>query len=321
MAGAYVAKPIVVSIPDIPPGWDPDWPRPGDTDVPGYDPDPFFPAPFPPGYSPDYSLAMTASESIAYNGTAAVTGSLRDHLTHATNEPDVIVWTATVSSSPSRSVNLRFSGDEDYAVSISSNCTFGTYWGAAPDIEFELTEEDTGGTIILTARSAISGACVGATLAIEVVPSVAEFTSPVSYVFGGAFSIFSFTNTFRTLPYDADAELVCVMARQQGFAPPTEINTVNDVTETYPYTCAGLDGYIIVTVDDDGVTAEINYANLEDGQYLAITPVVSNFDATSSIVLSLVVGETTYTKTLTNDSADGQWLRITNDGSVTIINP
>lgn len=170
MAGAYTAKPAVVSTPDVPPGWNPSWPRPGETDItwPGIDPDPFFPAPFPPGYSPDYSIVMTASEIIAYDGTAAVTGSLRDHLTYATNEPDVIAWTATVSSSPGRSVNLRFPGDEEYANSILSDCVFGTYWGATPDIEFELTEEDTGGTIILTAKSAISGAYVGATLAIEV---------------------------------------------------------------------------------------------------------------------------------------------------------
>jgi hypothetical protein len=166
VSGAYVAKPAAVAAsPSVPPGWDVDWPFCG---VSGYDPDPFFPAPHPPGYEPDYSLAVSGTESIAYDGTASITATFRDQSTYATNEPDAIVWTATVSSSPSRSVNLRFSGDEDYASSVSSVCVFGTYWGTTPDIEFELTEEDIGGTIILTAKSTISGSFVGATLSIEV---------------------------------------------------------------------------------------------------------------------------------------------------------
>jgi len=68
MAGAYVAKPDVVSMPDVPPGWNPNWPFPGatDPDYPGIDPDPFFPAPYPPGYTPTLTLVMTATDTIAY---------------------------------------------------------------------------------------------------------------------------------------------------------------------------------------------------------------------------------------------------------------
>jgi len=186
MAGAYVAKPAVstarVEGVDVPLGWNVNWPRPGETDItwPGIDPDPFFPAPFPPGYSPDYSLAIFGSESIAYDGAASVTGTFRDHLTFATNEPSPIVWTATITSSPTRNVNLRFSGDEEYASSISSDCAFETYWGATPDIEFELDEEDTGGTVVLIGRSAVEGVVVGASIEIEVaLIATITFTSNV----------------------------------------------------------------------------------------------------------------------------------------------
>ena len=165
MSGAYVAKPATTTPVDVPPGWDDDWPRPGD---PGYDPDPFFPAPLPPGYEPDYSFSLFGTESIAYDGTASITGTFRDYSTYVTNEPDAIRWTATVTGSSTRSINLRFSGDEEYSYSISSDCIFGTYWGATPDIEFELEEGDTGGTVVLIGKSAITGSYVGASLAIEI---------------------------------------------------------------------------------------------------------------------------------------------------------
>ncbi len=158
MAGAYVAKPAVstalVEGVDTPDGWSVDWPFCG---VSGYDPDPFFPAPYPPGYTPDFSLVMTATESIAFSGTAAVTGSMRDHSTFATNEPSAINWTATIDG---EAVSLRFSGDEDYEVSLSSSVAFSTYWGAAPSIEFELTEENAGDTVTLTGKSTIGSEVV-----------------------------------------------------------------------------------------------------------------------------------------------------------------
>lgn len=154
MAGAYVAKPAVVSVPDVPPGWDDDWPPPGATDPPwaNIDPDPFFPAPYPPGYTPEFSLVMTATAAIAYNGTASVTGSMRDHDTYATNEPSAITWTATIGGA---AINLRFSGDEDYESSLSSSVAFSTYWGATPSIEFELTGDNNGDVVTLTGTSTI----------------------------------------------------------------------------------------------------------------------------------------------------------------------
>jgi len=154
MTGAYVAKPdAAVEPPDVPPGWDEDW---------------SFPGPNPPGYTPVYSLNLSASESIGYGGTASITISLRDHVTYATIEPSgcSITWTATIDG---ESVNLRFSGDPDYASSISSSYSdIGDYWGAEPEIEFELTEDDVGKTITLQGASTVSGSALTNTDTIEI---------------------------------------------------------------------------------------------------------------------------------------------------------
>ena len=169
MAGAYVAKPDVVSMPDVPPGWmAPGWPPPGatDPDYPGIDPDPFFPAPYPPGYTHTLTLVMTATDTIAYDGTATVTGSARDQATYATNEPSAIRWSATIDGT---TVNLRFSGDDDYSSSLSSDVAFDSYWGAESSIEFELDEDNVGDVVTLTGYYTLDGVTVSQTEDITII--------------------------------------------------------------------------------------------------------------------------------------------------------
>ena len=98
---------------------------------------------------------MTATDSIAYNGTASVTDSARDQGTYATNEPSDITWTAK--DQDGGAVNLRFNGDEDYSASISSAVSFGTYWGATASIEFDLTEDNVDDTVTLTGYYTLDG--------------------------------------------------------------------------------------------------------------------------------------------------------------------
>lgn len=165
MGGAYVAKPAATTSVDVPPGWNPDWPRPGDTDR---DPNPFFPAPLPPGYTPSYSLAMTATDSISFDAAASVTGSLRDYTTYTTNEPEdsEIIWTASVNGAV---VQLKFTGGV-LANSISSTVAYAaTYWGAAPSIEFDLTVGNEGDTLTLTGASVIDGITVTQTEEITII--------------------------------------------------------------------------------------------------------------------------------------------------------
>lgn len=139
MAGAYTAKAAAAAAdPGYPPGW-PSYPWP-------------FPSggsfAYPPGYTPTLSLLMTATDSIAFDGTASVTGSARDQDTYVTNEPSAITWRAQ--DQDENVVNLRFSGEEDYSSSISSDVSFGSYWGATPSIEFELTADNVDDVITLT---------------------------------------------------------------------------------------------------------------------------------------------------------------------------
>jgi len=127
MAGAYMAKVAAAAAdPGYPPGW-PSYPWP-------------FPGPYPPGYTPTLTLVMTAPSTLRYGGAASITGSARDQGTYATNEPSAITWTAQ--DQDGSVVNLRFSGDTSYSTSISSAVSFGTYWGATPSIEFELTADN-----------------------------------------------------------------------------------------------------------------------------------------------------------------------------------
>ena len=158
MSGAYTAKPAVPPeevpvVPTPPPGWDLDW---------------TFPGPYPPGYTPAFTLPMTATAVIVPSGTAAVSGEFRDHADYLTNEPDAIIWTAVIVSSPEREIELRFEGEEEYADSISSDSTLGDFWSVAPSVEFELTRSDEGGIITLTGTSAIDGTTVVGTADISV---------------------------------------------------------------------------------------------------------------------------------------------------------
>ncbi len=162
MAGAYVAKPADAAASRCWPDWPLGWPAPGET---GYDPDPFFPAPYPPGYAPVLTMVMTATDTITFDGTATVTGSARDNGTCVTNEPSAMTWTAAISGS---SVNLRFNGDPSYSSSLSSSVSFGTYWGATPSIEFELTDSNVGNTVTLTGSYVLDGARIENTEDIEI---------------------------------------------------------------------------------------------------------------------------------------------------------
>lgn len=160
MPGAYVAKPEVVTPPDVPDGWNPDWPFGDDGEGGWY--------PFPPGYTPVYSLNLSASASMSYDGAASSTVSLRDHVDHGTARPSgcSVTWTATIGG---EAINLRFSGETSYASSIvSSYGDIGDYWGAAPEIEFELTEENDGDTVVLLASSTVFGNAVFNTCEINV---------------------------------------------------------------------------------------------------------------------------------------------------------
>jgi len=139
MAGAYTALPDTDNTPDVPPGWNPNWPHPG---------------PSPPGYTPDYSLDIAGSGTTesAYVPTVL----LVDHDAYATQNPSgkTIVWTATIDD---ETVQVKLNEEDEFSDSVSSSYSEqdDAFWGAEPTIIFDIDGSNAGDTIVLTATSVI----------------------------------------------------------------------------------------------------------------------------------------------------------------------
>jgi len=144
MSGAYVAKPAVsaalVEGVDVPAGWNVNW---------------IFPGPCPPGYIPIYALDLTAP-AIMVPGMEVgnITLNLIDHDTFVTGQPDgQIFWTAKWSDTKAR-VQLKLSEDANYQDTVTQNYSEGeTYWGSEPTFLFDVSADDVGRVVILTAQS------------------------------------------------------------------------------------------------------------------------------------------------------------------------
>jgi len=150
MAGAYVAKPDVVSMPDVPPGWNPNWP---------------FPGAYPPGYIPILTIIMGSDIAVSVGSSVSVTTSFRDHATYATNEPNTVYFTATINSVL---IRLRWSGDALYGYSANDSAAFDTYWNTSNNLIFDIDESNTGDIIVLTASSSVGNDLVSETASITV---------------------------------------------------------------------------------------------------------------------------------------------------------
>lgn len=107
MSGAYVAKPDAVIVPDVPPGWNIDWP---------------FPGPSPPGYTPVYSFPLDAQAAVV-PGVSVVDVTLRalDQGEYGTVEPSGdITWSAEWQDTGAV-VPIRFAGIGDFASEVTQS--------------------------------------------------------------------------------------------------------------------------------------------------------------------------------------------------------
>lgn len=335
MPGAYVAKPAVVSVPDVPPGWNPSWPRPGD---PGYDPDPFFPAPFPPGHETDYSIVTTATASISPTGTASATSSVREYDDYATNEPSAITWTATIDGEP---VNLKFDGGS-FASSIEEDPVWGTYWGTTPDIIFNLNDSNDEDTVVLKASCTLvnsegqeqvledtSDVTISATQVYSATLTVTwpEPTNRTNYV--GSYPK-SFWNILTYIQTTGDSNLAYYWQIYK--------KTSNGASPTFAWVPSTQQGtYITVTGGDTTLTIQMNDLLLvNSGSNFQIKVTTKNFNglcdntATASLKiyldgvlqtttnLSLEVTKTPYVVT----DNHSPWITINAvTGAVTLVNP
>ena len=92
MSGAYVAKPAVVSVPDLPPGWNPNWPFPG-ASPPGYE-----------GITPELRLTAGAIyvPETEHGATARIV-DVKLGVDYQTRKPDSgsqVTWSATMDGGP-----------------------------------------------------------------------------------------------------------------------------------------------------------------------------------------------------------------------------
>jgi len=141
MSGAYTAKPAADTTPDVPSGWNIDWP---------------FPGPFPPGYIPELSFIASGPTEIMPDDTASgIEFKLADHDTYVTQEPsESLTYTATRKSDSSE-VQMKFSGGSEFFASLSDSYSDvgDDFWGGTADIIFDIDASDIGDTIVLTATS------------------------------------------------------------------------------------------------------------------------------------------------------------------------
>lgn len=141
MGGAYAAKPPADTTPDVPPGWDIDWPHPGVS---------------PPGYEMDLSLGMTGQSSMVPGvPTNAMPVTLSDHETYATQEPTGTITFTAKWEDTEEAVGVKFSGDSNFFFSLADPFigVGDDFWGAEPEFEFDTEGSDVGRTIILNSSS------------------------------------------------------------------------------------------------------------------------------------------------------------------------
>jgi len=136
MAGAYVAKVADESSLDVPPGWG-DW---------------SFPGPNPPGYTPDYGIALTVPQYVV-PGTqvTGITGKLTDHEDYGTIEPTGSqVWSATLKSTGA-TVQLKEEPAGGYADSVTKDYSDlgDDFWGNEPSFYFNIGVEHVGDSVVL----------------------------------------------------------------------------------------------------------------------------------------------------------------------------
>ncbi|MFA5186703.1 MAG: hypothetical protein WC551_09525 [Patescibacteria group bacterium] len=105
---------------------------------------------------------------MAYDAAVSASATLYDHVTYRTNQPvgSVLSWSATVDGAI---IPIRIAGTEEYGASaVSVYSSSGGFWGAAPLLELQLTEEHEGKIVVLLVSSVVSGVAISDTTNISV---------------------------------------------------------------------------------------------------------------------------------------------------------
>jgi hypothetical protein len=170
MAGAYVAKPDVPVVPEVPDDWNPDWPFPGAA---------------PPGYDYEYSLQISGVSGISPSGNVVPTATIFDHTTYRTipiAETVKQTWSGSIGGV---AVGVKLQGDDDYSESVESSYSQfdSLFWGAQPELQFDLSGAEAGDTLTVRVQSLVGGGIVSATQELPIAIT-ATFSATGSFTAG-----------------------------------------------------------------------------------------------------------------------------------------
>ena len=312
MGGAYTAKPdATVEDPDVPDGWDFDWPPP--------------PGAFPPGYEPELSFTSTGPD-YAIPGLAAsgFKFKLADHDTFVTSEPsDQVTYTAVLVSDGSQ-VDLKFSGGDSFLAYVSND--YGDagddFWGGLADLEFDIGDSEIGDSIVLTATSDPFGRNVVGTYEIGIIAffltavlTVVHTPDPTGDVPGPTYTNCRWQTRFGL---DGGDSLV-----QRGSA---WVNASGSSRSHYLTECGSFD---VTTKFENDETFKIECLEFFEGIYTIKLGSSYVANTTMTIDMTLVLSDgTEYNKTTEWPLKPSgaweyeDWLTIDSEtGDVTIINP
>jgi len=161
MPGAYTSTPIVVAPPDVPDGWNPNWPRTG-PDPPGYDLE-----------EDDYLLILTTGspgivnvDSPSCYVAAKIYEDGGDFESVNISNDSYITWCAAIDG---ERILMNINGSWEYEPTTLASYLLGHgTFGANPEIAFQITEDDYDKDIIVDAIATVIREKDSASDAIEV---------------------------------------------------------------------------------------------------------------------------------------------------------
>ncbi len=230
MSGAYVAKPNVVVVPDIPPGWNLIW---------------SFPGPLPPGYTPDYDATLYAPLVVAFAaGSSSVSPAFYvNDSGYETQKPaGSVTWTFVHSGNGVTLVEPDGGYEQDDNGFWFSDGTF-AFISTVP-----------GDTITITAESipeALDGMAVGERLEGTEVTTVVISGAPLPIPIERA--VFTITITNRETPNGNDASIEIGIGDPDSGETFGGIEAYDNTLDTYSgnevYSSVSFTGYTEIEIE------------------------------------------------------------------------
>jgi hypothetical protein len=255
MAGAYVAKPDVPVVPEVPDDWNPDWPFPGAA---------------PPGYGYEYSLQISGVSGISLSGNVVPTATIFDHDTYQTIPIAETVKQTWSGSIDGVAVNVRLQGAAQYGESAESAYSEfeNGFWGASPELQFDLSSAETGDTLKIRVQSLIGGNVIFSEEEVEIAIGTLALVGPSTMSYDGAAHVSTALHfeeepiepVGETLTFTATLDGVLLRLREPG---GEYADSLTLAFQSLDGGFSGWDGSIEfeLTEEDDGKTVTLSVAS------------------------------------------------------------